>query len=197
MALLETMTDVAGLELRTDQLVLRPFTENDLDRLVDLIGDYEVSKWLTRVPWPYRQDHAAEWLRHCRSDNDDFNLVLDSGDGLIGAVGLSDTKAGLNLGYWLGRPWWGRGLMSEAVARFVECVFDEMDVDSIVSSVFDHNTASLRLQERLGFKIVGKDVEYSLARGHDVPGIITRLTREDFETWREPGVDTSLIVDDF
>lgn len=194
----ENPRDLSSLRLQTDRLVLRLPSVDDVDRLTDLIGDYEVTKWLAQVPWPYRRDHALEWLAMANdADKGDLILAIDNGDGLVGGIGLASWRENPTIGYWLGKPYWAQGLMSEAVEAMLAFAFEELDAAEVYASVFDHNLASLRLQERFGFKITGRNLDFSLARGNAVPGVTTALSRDDFETFRDPPVDHSLVVDDF
>lgn len=198
MALLEKTADLMSIQLASERLVLRPPVMGDMDRLVDLIGDYEVTKWLSQVPWPYRRDHGLEWLEDANdSKSPNLSLAIANEDGLIGGIGFAAYRTAPNIGYWLGKPYWGQGLMSEAVETLLAFAFDELDSDEVVSSVFDHNIASLRLQERFGFKVTGRGVDFSAARSNEVPGVTTTLSRDDFETYRDPPVDNSLVVDEF
>jgi len=197
MALLEKASGLADMRLQTDRLVLRRPCAADIDRLVDLLGEYEVTKWLAKVPWPYRRDDAEDFLQRAGTEASDLNLVIDGGEGLIGGIGLAGLGGRPSIGYWLGTPYWGRGLMSEAVEALLVFAFDQLNVGEVVASVFDHNVASRRLQERFGFKITGRNLDFSLARGNAVPSVTTALSRDDFETFREPATDHSLIVDGF
>lgn len=198
MALLEKNADLMSIQLTSERLVLRLPVMGDMDRLVDLIGDYEVTKWLSQVPWPYRRDHGLEWLKDANDPKSpNLSLAIANEDGLIGGIGFAAYQTAPNIGYWLGKPYWGQGLMSEAVETLLAFAFDELDSEEVVSSVFDHNIASLRLQERFGFKVTGSNVDFSVARSNEVPGVTTALSRDDFETYRDPPVDHSLVVDEF
>lgn len=189
---------LADLRLETDRLVLRRPGLQDAERVTDLIGAYEVSKWLTHVPWPYQRDHAVAWIESTAVDDpSELAFVMDDGSGAIGAIGLANWRETPAIGYWLGQPYWGRGLMSEAVDAVLGFAFESLGAPVVVSSVFDHNHASLRLQQKFGFRETGRDLQMSLARGNEVPGVTTALSRDDYGTFREPVVDHTLIVDDF
>lgn len=190
--------ELADLRLETDRLVLRRPGLEDVDRVTDLVGAYEVSKWLAHVPWPYQRDHAVAWIEATMAaDSSELTFFLDDGSGAIGAVGLANWRETPVIGYWLGQPYWGRGLMSEAVDAVLRFAFDSLGVSEVRSSVFDHNHASLRLQQKFGFRETGRDLQMSLARGNEVPGTTTALSRDDYGTFCEPVVDHTLIVDDF
>ncbi|MEM8703461.1 MAG: GNAT family N-acetyltransferase [Pseudomonadota bacterium] len=190
--------ELADVRIETNRLVLRRPSLADVDRVTDLAGAYEVSKWLTRVPWPYQRSHAVAWIESAAAaDASELTFFMDDGSGAIGAVGLANWRETPSIGYWLGQPYWGRGLMSEAVDAVLGFAFDRLGASEVRSSVFDHNHASLRLQQKFGFRETGRDLQMSLARGNEVPGTTTVLSRDDYGTFREPVVDHTLIVDDF
>ena len=88
---------------------------------------------------------------------------------------------GTDLGYWLGEPYWGKGYASEAVAALIERAFAQPTADVIRSGVFQGNAASLRVQQKLGFEVVGEVMANCRPRGRNVRLIRTQLTRARFE----------------
>ncbi len=106
-----------SLEIKTDRLLLRPLGPADAPALVPLIGDYEVSRWLSVVPHPYTLADGETFVREIAGPWD--RAITLAGE-LIGVVGISG-----GLGYWLGRPFWGHGYMSEAAAALVGAWFAE------------------------------------------------------------------------
>jgi RimJ/RimL family protein N-acetyltransferase len=93
-----------------------------------------------------------------------FAITLD--DALIGGIDARSSRATgaqtrlPNLGYWLGQPYWGRGYMTEAARAFVGHVFASTACDTIYSGVLAGNTASLKVQEKLGFERDGEEMVY-------------------------------------
>lgn len=173
--------------LRTQRLELRPARDSDLGRLVALVGDYEVSKMLAVVPHPYTVEDGKAWLEKARSGNEAV-FVIDDGSGLIGAVGVRDPHGDPSIGYWLGRPFWGMGYMSEAVKAVVDWVFGNTDAARIRSEAMQENPGSLRVQRKLGLVEIGSGTCESRARGSGLPSIRTELTRSAHETWQtRPG----------
>ena len=84
---------------------------------------------------------------------------------------------GYNLGYWLGEPFWGAGLMSEAARAFVAHFFAMKPDDVLYSGAFSENAASLRIQEKLGFRRDGGNMFYSRPRDGEFPHVRPRLPR--------------------
>ena len=171
--------------LVTQRLTLRPPLEVDLDAIARGLSDFEVSRWLGSVPHPYTLDDARHWLEAMEQGRGDRRWTIHDARGLVGVVSLrrrdfGGVRDGVTLGYWLARHAWGRGLATEAVRAAVARHFAGSSED-IVAGAHEGNVASLRIQERLGFRTVGHDTERSLARGEDVPVVVNRLEREEFE----------------
>jgi len=166
--------------IATARLVLRPLLARDINDLVAEVNDFEVSRMLARVPYPYSRADARAFLAAAGKDPNDFPLMITAGGKVIGGIGLSQIEAGCEFGYWLGRDHWGKGLASEAGRAFLAYAFDRYAVDSMQSGVFADNPASLRVQEKLGFQPTGRRFVECLARGKRVEHIDTRLTRARF-----------------
>ena len=111
--------------IQTARLTLRPFTLADAARVCELIGNFEVSKMLSRAPHPYSMDDAISWLsQHAemwRTGSDFPYAIITEQNELIGAIGLHATTrlediapSAFEMGYWLGQPFWGQGFATEA-----------------------------------------------------------------------------------
>jgi RimJ/RimL family protein N-acetyltransferase len=173
--------------LVTARLVLRPLAEADLDDIVFGIGNWNVARFLSRVPFPYGRRDAEAFLGFARdsaADGSELTLVIDRGGRAIGCMGLAAIGGGDEFGYWLAEPEWNRGYASEAGRAFLAHAFVALGIDRIRSGVFVDNPASLRVQEKLGFVVTGRSMRLSLARGGEVAHIDTMLTRRRFEELR-------------
>lgn len=168
--------------IETGRLTLRPPNEGDLDRIVDLIGDYGVSSMLSRVPHPYTQADGRAWLARSAAPeiHGERVFAIDNGEGLVGAVSFRDLHKTPVIGYWLGRPYWGRGYMSEAVRAALGWLFGATDHDRVIGEAMNENPASLKVQEKMGFTIVGETACESRARGEARPATRMELKRTDF-----------------
>lgn len=170
-------------ELRTKRLHLRPMQADDVDRIVEYLSDFEVSKRLARAQHPYERRHALDWVARNQTSRlvDQTGFVLDAGQGLTGSIGFHLIEDIPNVGYWLAKPFWGQGLMSEAVRSVIAWMFEKSDHRLIRSGIFEGNEASLRIQENLGFKVIGTHKLHCLARGEDLPHLEMRLSRSRFD----------------
>ena len=97
-------------QIKTKRLVLKkPTIKTNKKLIISQIGDWEVAKWLSGVPYPYTEQKAEEWLNNINDDDLLFSIFRNNS--LIGGVGLSlEEDNDLDLGFWIGRGHWGKGL---------------------------------------------------------------------------------------
>jgi len=166
--------------LVTKRLTLRPPVEFDADDIAQHLANWNVSRMLSRVPFPFDRTDALDWIASCNlPGNPDLAFTIHR-ERLIGAVGLADINQGPRLGYWLAEDHWGQGLMGEALGAVLGHVFARQPELTVSSSILADNTASIRLQQRLGFRIVGAGETFSSARQAMVPAVRTELAAGDF-----------------
>ena len=166
--------------LETRRLVLRPQRLSDAGSIAESLSDFEVTRMLARVPAPYHRQDALEWLILRTSGTlPDWDFAITDGDDtLIGVVSVDLRHGEWHLGYWLNRFYWGKGYMTEAVAAVGERFFRRMPGTALHSGVFADNPASLRVQEKLGFRVTGCHQIYATARAAMVAHIDTVLTED-------------------
>ncbi|MBD9389542.1 GNAT family N-acetyltransferase [Agrobacterium sp. AGB01] len=168
--------------IETRRLVLRPQRLADAGSIAESLSDFAVTRMLARVPAPYYRQDALEWLilRTSGTLPDwDFAITRDD-DTLIGVVSVEFRHGEWHLGYWLNRFYWGKGYMTEAVSGVVERFFRRMPTATMHSGVFADNPGSLRVQEKLGFRITGCHETYAVSRAAMVAHLDTVLAAEDF-----------------
>lgn len=169
-----------NVTLQTQRLLLRPAQVGDAEPIARYLNDFDVAGNLARVPFPYHLGDARAWLRTRRPDLpiEDTNFSIElPGHGLVGHVGFHLGGQGPIIGYWLGKPFWGQGIMTEAVVACLGWFFDASPAPVIYSGVFHFNAASLAIQTKLGFTEIGRSTLLCLARGAEVEHIDTQLTR--------------------
>lgn len=159
--------------LTTDRLTLRALRSEDAGDVVRALNDFEVSKWLTRVPFPYSV-HDANWFTR-RVAATAFVFGLEFQGHIVGTIGCEGE-----FGYWLGQAYWGQGLMTEAARAVLAAYFAEGH-DGIKAGYFAENIRSPNVLRKMGFVETGHSRSFSLARGQEVDRIDMNLTREAFE----------------
>ncbi|HEY8351988.1 MAG TPA: GNAT family N-acetyltransferase [Sphingomonadales bacterium] len=157
----------------TPRLRLRPLAEKDLDQLVTLIGDWEVARWLARVPHPYGAEDARKFIgevgrRMAQMRELHYGIALRDEDLLIGGMGLVAGDQSDELGYWIGRPYWGRGYAGEAVPPLLSLAFNRLQRTRVFARILPDNHASRRLLEKLGFSYEGDRLTHFPIRARDM-----------------------------
>ena len=158
-----------NIRLETARLVLRPLSLADAPAIERFASDWEVARHTSHIPHPYPPGAAAEWLVTRRDDPDKpplWGIERREGE-LIGCIELrpESEPAGATVGFWIGRPYWGRGYAGEALAAVVDHAFDDLGLPRVEASARPDNRASIRVQEKLGFRFVGTEQVAAPARG--------------------------------
>ena len=164
---------------RTRRLMLRPGFPEDAPALASAIADEAIARNLVNVPWPYRTRDAEAFLASPRDPILPSLLIFERGRAapqLAGACGLGRRPSGaVEMGYWIARPFWGRGLATEACKALIG-IARTLGLESLEGSHFLDNPASGRVLEKLGFEPVGIVApRMSCARGTEVPARLMRL----------------------
>ena len=118
-------------QIKTKRLILKKPTKKINKKLiVSQIGDWEVAKWLSDVPYPYTEQKAEEWLNNINCDDLLFSIFRNNS--LIGGVGLSlEEDNDLDLGFWIGRDHWGKGYATEAAMGLIQYAKKEFNFKQI------------------------------------------------------------------
>ena len=175
--------------LSTERLSLRPLLPEDAEALHRLVNDWEVSRTLADVPFPYPRPLADEWIASTRKElaqGDAYHLAVTGREGeqevLVGVIGLRVAAASRRgtLGYWVGRRFWGHGVATEAAGKLARWAFANLDLERIGASVAADNPASAAVLRRIGFRQTGEGRETFRARGGgEVAVHLFEATRDD------------------
>ncbi|MCZ4271651.1 GNAT family N-acetyltransferase [Maritalea porphyrae] len=171
------------IEIKTKRLVLRRLAMEHAADVAATLNNFEVTKNLAVVPYPYSEADANEWIQSLddiTAVEDTKFAILNAEDNFVGVLGFDLDDAKPILGYYLNQAHWGKGYMSEAVSAALEWLFANSDVQTVGSGAFTFNPASLAIQYKLGFKDVSADKRLCLAQGQQFAHIVTQLNRQDF-----------------
>lgn len=166
------------MPLKTERLILRAFRAEDAPALFRLINDWEVVKTLARVPFPYPRKKADEWIAstwRMIEDGTAWHLAVvgeEKGEELlVGSVALTFSKARreAELGYWVGRRFWGHGVAAEAAARLLAWAVPALDVARVTASALIENDRSGAVLRRLGLRETGQGRRDYECRGGMMP----------------------------
>lgn len=171
--------------LETPRLILRPLELADAEPVQRLFPQWEIVRYLNAiVPWPYPPDGALAYYRDValpameRGAEWHWTLRLNSAPGqVIGAIGLNRGESD-NRGFWLGLPWHGQGLMTEAVAATNNYWFDVLGFRVLRVSKAAANLASRRISEKTGMRLIGTS-EKTYVSG-TLPSEVWEITAEEW-----------------
>ena len=180
-------------ELRTPRLVLRPWRAGDEDTLPRYADNPKVARNLRdSFPQPYDRAAAERWIAYnatVQGPTLDFAITLDGE--LIGGIGFLRNedifRCALELGYWLGEPFWGRGLVAEAIAAAVDYAFATFPEVAVVQARHVvSNPASGRVLLKAGFQLEGRLRQAFVKHGVVSDLMVYSFTRADHEQSRPP-----------
>ena len=141
--------------LQTKRLILRPWSENDAEELYKYASDPGVGP---PAGWPPHTSayNSREIIRTVLSAPETYAICLKENGKPIGSVGLhrndlAEKDDEYELGYWIGKPFWGQGLIPEASRELLRYAFEDLGMNRIWCGYYDGNEKSRRVQEKLGF----------------------------------------------
>jgi RimJ/RimL family protein N-acetyltransferase len=160
--------------IETRRLVLRAPNAGDIDAIAILADDIDIARMTTRMPYPYRRADAEAFIARAQTIDPEREavFVIDrDGDGPVGVLGLHPHGAfGPEIGYWIGRPYLGQGIASEAAGAAMNWAARDWGRRVAVAGYFADNPASGRVLERAGFLHTGEiQHRLSIARGQTAP----------------------------
>jgi [ribosomal protein S5]-alanine N-acetyltransferase len=174
-------------KLVTQRLLLRPIQKDDVDDIVEGINNLKVSKWLLKVPYPFKKKDAQEWIARKKKKNNDlrFMLELKSEKKVIGAIGLhqiNEVQGTASTFYWLSEKYWRSGYGSEALGAVLDVAFNKLNLRKVEAAVFVGNPASGKLLEKFGGQIEGLKRKscISKATGKIMDEHIYGILKEDY-----------------
>lgn len=147
--------------IKTKYFTLRPYRTRDAEAIARNINDKTIARNLLSAPYPYTIKDARSFLKRVmkfarskKSTSRVFAIEIDSE--LAGAIGFHNIHVHkAEIGYWLARKYWGKGIMTLVVKEIVKYGFGEMGLSRISAGTVPHNKASMRVLEKNGFKFEG------------------------------------------
>jgi len=146
----------------TDRLLLRFFELSDASRVQDLAGNEEVARTTLSIPHPYPDGAAEQWIVNVSQLSEigeryAFAMVKKEDGLLIGtiSIGISQRHNHAELGYWVGKPYWGQGYATEAARRILQFGFEDLNLNRIFAAAMTTNPGSYQVMRKIGMKEEG------------------------------------------
>jgi len=150
--------------LKTERLVIKSPEIDDKVELTQLINDYDVVQWLSNMPFPYKPEDAEAFIERSQEKilkQEIKTYLIFHNKKMLGGIELRDfNKHSCELGYWLGKKYWGKGFATEAVGRLLELGFDELNLNEIYAAYKVGNKASKKVLEKSGFQFYREKQEF-------------------------------------
>ena len=172
-----------SIEMETDRIILRPWTDSDAEALYKYASDPEVGP---RAGWPPHNslEESLDIIRTVFHNDTTWAIVLKETGEAIGAMGygpscdcnLPSREGEPTVGYWVARPYWGRGICTEALRLMISNIQSDTEIASLISGHFTDNPASGRVMEKCGFIPTGEECyDESLYGGEGRPIRVLRM----------------------
>ena len=186
-----TLREASRCVLETERLMLRKPTLADVKAIADLANDRRIAENTRRLPHPYSQEHAIEFVRGTADDDRGTVFLIESNFVPIGVVGIDWRQPEApELGYWLGVEHWGQGFGTEAARAVIDFTFEEFDVEHLMSGARVSNPSSRNILEKCGFQWSGVELHRFEAIASSAPVDCFRLTRSVWASLKNWGSST-------
>jgi len=173
-----TLREASGCVLETERLMLRRPTLADVKAIARLANDRRIAENTRRLPHPYSQDHAVEFVRAMADEPRETVFLIENNHTPIGMVGVDwRVPEAPELGYWLGVEYWGQGFATEAARAVIDFAFEEFDIEHLMSGARVANPSSRNILEKCGFQWSGVELHRFEALGSSSPVDRFRLSR--------------------
>ena len=146
-----------------ESIFIRKLRLSDSKSIHEHVNDKQIAKWTLRIPFPYKEKYARNFIKECNQSSKartgfTFGIILKETNSLIGVVGfhavcLEDKNA--EVGYWVSRQYWKKGVATEAVKLALKFGFKKLRLKRIYAKVFKGNSASVKVLQKNGFKTEG------------------------------------------
>ena len=148
--------------IETSRLILRSLTLDDALKVEEYASDYDVAKTTLNIPHPYPEGGAREFITSILEAERNgkiaiFAITKKEDNSLIGLINITGTNANrrAEIGYWIGKPFWGKGYGTEAARAVIKYGFEELNHNRIYALAFTDNPGSWRIMEKSGMKHEG------------------------------------------
>jgi ribosomal-protein-alanine N-acetyltransferase len=143
------------------EVKLRPWTMKDLESLLRYADNFNIARNMADVfPHPYTREKGIAFLEMVTSATPPHILAIEVAGEAVGGIGIHPQhdiyRKNAEMGYWLAEPYWGKGIMTEAIRQLVGYAFDNWDITRIYARPFGYNLGSQRALEKAGFTLEAK-----------------------------------------
>lgn len=184
------------MTFETERLILRRWEDSDAENLFEYAKDPNVGPI---AGWPAHRsiEESRDVIRNVFNSREAYAICLKADSKAIGAIELklnghtdmTDREDECELGYWLGKPFWGQGIMPEAVQEMLRHAFEDIGMSKVWVGYYEGNMKSRRVQEKCGFRYQWKTEEVDVPLMHEKrTGYVSSMTKEEWLADRQIGM---------
>ena len=171
------------MELKLARSTLRPWRVGDEASLVENANNRRVWRNLSRLPHPYTRQDAEAWITRASAHVPVVDFAIVVAGAAVGGIGIELGRdvflRSAEVGYWLGEPYWGRGIATEALRAVTEYAFGTFDLCRLQAGVFEWNPASMRVLEKAGYTLEARYRKNVTKDGQTIDRLVYALVRDD------------------
>jgi len=148
------------MELSDNEVALRPLRDDDNVVLTELANNRKIADNLRDVfPHPYTVENAIFFINLTKQESPQLTFAIEYKGGLCGIAGLlkhADIyRNTAEIGYWIGEPYWNKGIATRAVKLLTEYGLDHLNYARLQTGIFEYNTSSMKVLEKCGYRLEG------------------------------------------
>ncbi|MEE9150314.1 MAG: GNAT family N-acetyltransferase [Thermoplasmata archaeon] len=178
------------IQLESETLILRPLLEQDSESLYKNVKEYEIAKWTINIPHPYPEDDAINFIKESQEHMEKglayhFAILLKDTSELVGVmslIGVNKKHKNAELGYWISKRYWNKGIATEAASKMLEFGFRNLDLQRISARCFQDNDSSIRVMAKIGMEYEGRFRKEILRENKFIDMIYYAILKKD---WRK------------
>jgi [ribosomal protein S5]-alanine N-acetyltransferase len=164
--------------------MLRPWVIDDLDSLVRYANNINIAKFMSDgFPFPYTSEKGKTFIEFATNSSNVLYFAIDINGQAVGGIGISPKtdvkKKNAELGYWLGEPFWGKGIITRAIGEIVDIAFKTYDITRIFAAPYGTNFASHRVLKKSGFKLEARFEKTIYKNGEFLDELIFAIHKTD------------------
>lgn len=165
------------------EIILRPWSANDLNNLVLYANNYNISKFMTdKFPYPYTKKAGMDFIAFANLDKPVHIFAIEIEGQAVGGIGVhlqTDIhQKNAELGYWLAEPFWGKGIITQAIQEIIPFAFNIYNINRLFARPFGNNLGSQRVLEKSGFILEARIVNGLFKNGEYQDELIYAIRKE-------------------
>jgi ribosomal-protein-alanine N-acetyltransferase len=168
------------------EFILRPWKASDINSLIKYANNWNIAKNLTnQFPHPYTIQDGKAFIEYATKDDPIHIFAIEVNQEAVGGIGIHPQSdifiKNAELGYWLGEPFWGHGIVSKAIKQIIQFGFSTFDIERIFARPYGTNVASQKILEKNNFLLEGRYNNILYKNGEYLDELIYAIRRYNWE----------------